>query len=277
MKVGPYILEGVLGAGGMGTVHRGRHAVLEHDVAVKELTYPDPSSRALFVQEARLLFGLKHPSFPTVYDLIEQGGATYLVMDFVRGPTLRGLLDRARLKGPEAALLGRGLCAALESLHGMGMLHRDIKPENIMLPRGLAEPVIVDFGIACRVGSAGVLAFTPGMAPPEQVAGLPCGPWSDVYQVGATLYACLTGAAPPEPSARASDDELGAAWGLVAGEPSLARPVRWALSLDPGHRPSSARQLMAALGEPPAPAPPLHAVSLAAPPAARRGVFDIRR
>ena len=276
MQVGPYVLDGVLGAGGMGTVHRGRHTILGTEVAVKELSHPDPEARALFVQEARLLFGLKHPSFPTVLDLIEAKGKTYLVMDLVRGTTLRALVDQGCLRGAEAALVGRGVCAALESLHAMGVLHRDIKPENIMLPRGLADPVLVDFGIAARVGGPGAMAFTPGMASPEQVHGATCGPTSDLYQVGATLYACVTGTAPPDATTRAGDDDLGPGWPHVASQSAIADAVRWALRLDPARRPSGARQLREAL-EKGAPAPGPALLPVPPPSPGRRGLFDIRR
>ncbi|MBI5496333.1 MAG: serine/threonine protein kinase [Deltaproteobacteria bacterium] len=273
MRVGPYELEHVLGQGGMGTVHAARHRLLGSRVAIKELHHPDPAARALLLDEARLLFGRKHPSFPTVLDLVEAHGRAWLVMDFVEGPTLRAVAEARPLLPAETILLGQGLCGALEYLHAGGVLHRDVKPDNILLPRGLADPVLVDLGIAGRVGSSGAVAFTPGLAPPEQEQGLPCTAASDVYQVAATLLWCATGTLPPGASSRHHDDDLGAGFaGLNARAPGLAATLAHGLRLAPALRPLSARALAAALGRAaaPVPAPPLQA-------APRRGMFDIRR
>ena len=239
MYVGPYRVEQVLGRGGMGTVHRGVHRLLGTPVALKELTHTDPHARALFLDEARLLFGLKHPLFPTVLDALEAKGRTWLVMDFVDGPTLNQLCSHGPLTTEQAMLLGRGLCTALTFLHGRGVLHRDIKPDNILLPQGLSHPVLVDLGIAARKGTTGALAFTPGMASPEQVAGNPCTPASDVYQVGATLVTALCGAPPQDAALRQPGDDP-----LPAGiAPHLATVLGRALAWNAADRPASAAAL----------------------------------
>ncbi|MEW5850880.1 MAG: serine/threonine-protein kinase [Myxococcota bacterium] len=272
MRVGPYELDGVLGAGGMGTVHKAHHSVLHRDVAVKELTHADPQARTLFIQEAQLLFGLKHPNFPTVLDLIESRGRTFLVMDYVQGPSLGGVIKQRCLQGAEAVLLGQGLCRALEFLHGAGVLHRDVKPDNILLPRGLADPVLVDFGIAGKMGAGGPVAFTPGMAAPEQVSGGVCGPPSDVYQVGATLFACLTGEPPRDATARTADDDLGPLGALLDAQAgAAAQAIRNALRLQPAHRPATAKQMHDALAARLAP------TATEPAPSPSRKPFDIRR
>lgn len=274
MKVGPYAVEEVLGRGGMGTVHRGVHRVLGASVALKELTHPDPGARAMMLEEARLLFGLKHPSFPTVLDLLEERGRTWLVMDFIAGPTLTHVATGRPLRADEALLLGRGLCGALAFLHARGVLHRDIKPDNILLPRGLADPVLVDLGIASRVGQGSDGSCTPGMAPPEQERGQPCTPSSDVYQVAATLLWSTTGYAPPPASQRRSDADLGPAGPALAALPQAFREaVTQALSLEPRHRPGTSHAFQG----------PLPPASLARLPDAQPSVqafrprLDIRR
>ncbi len=267
MQVGPYVLEGVLGQGGMGTVHRARHILLHTPVALKQLTLQDPAARALFVEEARMLFGRKHASFPTVLDLMEEQGHSWLVMDLIEGPTLSSVLQHALLTASEASGLGVGLCQALSYLHGCGLLHRDIKPDNILLPRGLTQPVLVDLGIAGRVGGGAAVAFTPGMAPPEQVAGGTCVPASDVYQVGATLHCALTGL-PPTPGSP-PDTTLGPS---CVSQPGLMQAIAAALRADVNQRPNSARAMQTLLETAAvtslAPAPPVPV---------RRSVMDIRR
>lgn len=274
MQVGPYVLERVLGRGGMGTVHKARHALLGTNVALKELTHADPAARALFLDEARLLFGMKHASFPTVLDFLEEGSRTFVVMDFVDGPTLKDVVATKTLSAAEAALVGTALCKALAHLHQKGILHRDVKPENILLPCGLAAPVLVDFGIASQGSLQGPLAYTPGMAPPEQVLGQRCGPWTDVYQVGATLYCCITGHAPPDSTSRRTSADFGPHALQFSSCPApLHHAVAWALELDAAKRPATAQALGDALertlGNPQVAAAPV--VPL------RRSPMDIRR
>jgi len=271
MQVGPYVVEQLLGKGGMGTVHKARHSVLGTHVALKELTHSDPAARTLFLQEARMLFGMKHPSFPTVLDLIEHKKKCWLVMDFVDGPTLASVIAQRHLSSTEACLVGVGLCGALGFLHTAGMLHRDIKPDNILLPRGLSQPVLVDFGIASTPSGLSAQAYTPGMAPPEQVQGHVCGPWSDVYQVGATLFCCVTGSSPPESTTRLGEADLGPNTTLLDCQPGhFPLAVRWALKLGPADRPRSAELLMQALQGAPR-------VEPLPPPVVRARPFDIRR
>lgn len=198
------ILE-VVGRGGMGTVYRATHAILQRDVAIKEMVVPDAVQRVqavrLFHKEARVLAALDHPGLVRVTDCFEEGGSLYLVMDFIAGETLE---QRAARPVEAAVVLDWMLqvCDVLAYLHGQEhpIIVRDVKPGNIMLDaRGKIR--LVDFGIARvlvpKPSTSTLIAVTPGFAPVEQYGGGECDARTDLYALGATLYVLLTGTVPP--------------------------------------------------------------------------------
>ena len=201
-----YQIASLLGQGGMGAVYRAWDTILDVPVAIKENVMATPASARQFQREGKMMARLRHPNLPRVTDhFVTPDGAQYLVMDYVEGEDLRQMLRRV---GPlhEAWVLAwiERVCDALSYLHSQQppIIHRDIKPSNIKItPRG--EVFLVDFGIA-KVGDArfrtttGAAGVTPGFSPPEQYGAGGTDARSDIYALGATLYALLTGRAPPD-------------------------------------------------------------------------------
>lgn len=202
-----YRIDRLLGQGGFGAVYAARDLQLDGPCAVKENLETSPAAQAQFSREARLLFNLRHPNLPRVFDhFVVPGQGQYLVMDYIEGEDLRTLLERQGGPLPLAQVLPWlvQVCDALTYMHTRTppVIHRDIKPANIRItPEGQA--VLVDFGIAksfeaSKQTSTGARALTPGFAPPEQYGAGLTDPQSDVYALGATAYNLLTGQAPPE-------------------------------------------------------------------------------
>src|SRR4051812_9456313 len=163
-RLGPYVIDGRLGAGGMGEVYRARDTRLDRLVAIKILpreVTADADARARFDREARTVSALDHPNICTLYDVGEVDGAPFLVMQYLNGRTLAQLL---RENGPFAVAdvrrIGIELASALQYAHERHILHRDIKPHNVMvLADGRAK--LLDFGIAQRdLAATGTLAET---------------------------------------------------------------------------------------------------------------------
>jgi serine/threonine-protein kinase PknK len=197
------VLE-VIGRGGSGAVYRGHQAALGRDVAVKVVSAPGAPEASVerWRREVSAMGRLSnHPNIVAVYaGGLTEDGSPYLVMPYVPGGSVH---DRLQAEGPlpaaDVATLGAKLAGALATAHAAGVLHRDVKPENVLLsPYG--EPQLSDFGIARLVDSSttaasGIWATIP-YAPPEVLNGQPASEAADVYGLGATLHACLTGAAP---------------------------------------------------------------------------------
>ncbi|MBA2496955.1 MAG: serine/threonine protein kinase, partial [Acidimicrobiia bacterium] len=257
-------IEGVadlvaIGRGGFGTVYRGRQPHLDRDVAVKVLDRSDADGLALrrFEREVGAMGRLSnHPNIVAVYDGgVTAEGRPYLVMPFVPGGSLGDLLRRDGSLAPElVAAMGAKLAGALASTHAAGVLHRDVKPDNVLIsPYG--EPQLTDFGIA-RLADATTtawqsVALTVHYAAPEVLGGEPASPASDVYALGATLHACLTGTPPfkGEPG-----EALMVVVGRIATQPApdlraagidepLATVVEQALAKDPTERIATADDL----------------------------------
>jgi serine/threonine protein kinase len=208
-RLGTYEILDAIGAGGMGEVYRARDAKLDRDVALKVLpegVLSDESARRSFQREARALSRLSHPHVATVYDFDTANGMDFLVMELVRGPSLR---DRLREKGPlpekHAIRLGTQLARGLQAAHEEGIVHRDLKPGNLHLtPDGLLK--ILDFGLArlpkrpasqkedapTQTMAGKVLGTLPYM-PPEQCVGRGVDARTDLYAAGAVLYEMVTG------------------------------------------------------------------------------------
>lgn len=210
---GRYRILDVLGHGGMGSVYRAHDESLSVEVAVKENLFTTEDYALQFRTEALILASLRHPNLPRVTDhfvLPDEG--QYLVMDYVEGLDLRQVLEKdGVITEQEAVRVGAAICDALTYLHTRKppVLHRDIKLGNVKLsPDG--GVILVDFGLAKIVEGdqptmTGARAMTPGYSPPEQYGSARTDPRSDIYSLGATLYAAVTGFIPEDSLMRAVD------------------------------------------------------------------------
>jgi len=203
------ILE-IIAQGGMGAIYHAVDERLNVSVAVKENLYSTEEAIRQFHREATILAGLRHPNLPRVIDHFNVAGqGQYLVMDYIDGEDLRVRLGRTGTASErETALIGAAICDALSYLHTRvpPIVHRDIKPGNIKIT-STGQIFLVDFGLAKVAQSGqstttGAQALTPGYAPPEQY-GQGTIPLSDIYALGATLYAILTGKIPEDSLSRA--------------------------------------------------------------------------
>lgn len=204
VRLGPYEILALIGAGGMGEVYRARDARLRRDVALKIL--PDhlannPDRRARFETEARAASALNHPGIVTIYDIGNADGVAYLVTEFIDGANLRQSRPEGLRRQLDAAAQ---IAEALAVAHSAGFTHRDLKPENIMITRD-GRVKILDFGLARQAASQpteetitavtmpGTILGTVGYMSPEQARGRPADPRSDVFSLGAVMYELFCG------------------------------------------------------------------------------------
>jgi eukaryotic-like serine/threonine-protein kinase len=252
---GRYELLDRIGQGAVGTVWRARDLVLARDVAVKEVRLPNLMSdreRAILrertLREAKVSAKLSHPCVVTVYDVIEAGGAPWIVMELVAARSLqRVLAEDGPLPPRQAAETGLMLLGALASAHAVGIVHRDVKPGNVLLTRG-GRAVLTDFGIAVVDGDpaltqTGMVMGTPGFCAPERIRGEPASPASDLWSLGATLYAAVEGRAPFD----GHGSPMAVLASIVHSDPPPARSagpltavIGALLSKDPAQRPDAA-------------------------------------
>ncbi|MEV6737136.1 protein kinase [Streptomyces sp. NPDC051104] len=198
MVGGRYRLGAGIGRGGAADVHEAFDVRLGREVAVK-LFRPDtdPRMEERFSEEAVLLARMQHPGLVTVYDAGRHKERAYLVMQLIKGETLRTHLTAGPLPPGRVAELGAALAQALAHVHGAGIVHRDVKPSNVLLSASGA-PHLADFGIARLVNAtrhtaSDVLIGTAAYLAPEQVMGKEVGPSADVYALGLLLLECLKG------------------------------------------------------------------------------------
>ncbi|MFN2466148.1 MAG: serine/threonine-protein kinase [Candidatus Dormibacteria bacterium] len=196
-----YILEATLGAGSSGTVYAADQPSLSRRVAIKELSPQlagDPGFLAAFRAEAQLMATIDSAHCVRVFDFIEEGGIALLVCELVDGATLRQVLQHAGRLTPEQSLgVLKGALQGLEEAHVTGVIHRDVKPENILVDRdGVSK--LADFGLAIRGDDANAMVSSGSAAymSPEQAAGEPVDPRSDLYSCGAILFELITGRPP---------------------------------------------------------------------------------
>ena len=200
-----------------------------------------------FFEEGRALATLSHPNVVRVLNFFRANETVYLVMRYERGRTLhehihvrRGTVRENFIRHVFTLLLN-----GLREVHAQKLLHQDIKPANIYI-RNDGTPVLIDFGAARQTFTAGAPKlnpmYTPGFAPPEQYRDREkLGPWSDVYSIGASIFACLAGAAPQSADQRLEKDRYVSATRLWQGKYSveMLETIDWCLDLDPLKRPQS--------------------------------------
>jgi tRNA A-37 threonylcarbamoyl transferase component Bud32 len=203
-----YRLQDQIGHGAMGTVWRARDELLDRDVAVKEVMISpafSPGDRSAVyertLREAKTAARLNHPGVVTVFDVVEEDSRPWIIMELVQARSLdRVLAEDGPLPITKAADVGAQLVSALTTAHAAGVLHRDVKPSNVLLCRD-GRAVLTDFGIATLEGDAnltqtGMVMGTPAFTPPERIRGAPATPASDLWSLGATLYAAVQGRGP---------------------------------------------------------------------------------
>lgn len=202
-RIGPYEILDELGRGGLGVVYRARDPALRRDVAIKVVLNLQAEEQHRFVDEARALVRVRDPGLVQVLHADLAGGHPYLVMDIVPGESLGARIKRGPVEPREVVRIGVELVRVLEQLHAARIVHRDLKPGNIIL-RPDGQPVLLDLGLvlildrSSRLTRSGEMMGTPGYMSPEQAEGRTkeMGPAADVYGLGATLYALVTGQAP---------------------------------------------------------------------------------
>ena len=220
-RFGPYEIVSPLGAGGMGEVYRARDTRLDRTVALKVLNSQLPLSAELkqrFEREARAISSLNHPNICTLYDVGQQGGTDFLVMEYLEGESLADRVKRGALPLDELLRIGAEISDALQKAHRAGIIHRDLKPGNIMLTKsgaklldfGLAKPIAAMsavapssnsvFGAAMTqsnpvspLSTAGAVLGTVQYMSPEQITGGEADARSDIFALGLVLYEMATG------------------------------------------------------------------------------------
>jgi predicted ATPase len=207
-QIGPYEIRGLLGSGGMGEIYLARDPRLGRDVALKMLTgaHLDPQGLERITREARAASSLNHPNIVTVHEIGQSAGRPFIVMELVRGRTLRRMMREPWALDRFVDVIGQA-ARALAAAHAAGIVHRDIKPENIMI-REDGYVKVVDFGIAGHVALSDAdtveeapptgpsLVGTPRYMSPEQLSGQPVSGQSDIFSLGVVAYEWAAGQHP---------------------------------------------------------------------------------
>ena len=270
-----FTIDKILGGGGFSIVYlahdaAGKQVVIKeympHRLATRdenlrvvplneELAEGLSRGRRLFFQEAGTLTGLKHPNIVNVSTFFHANGTVYMVMDYEEGINLQSYIKRHKDRVSEHFILTVfiPLLSGLKTIHEHGLLHLDIKPGNVYLRKG-GNPLLLDFGAAHELMHNRLFqsnqVVTPGFSPIEQLdpAGY-IGPWTDLYAVGATMRACLDGAAPPPSPERREKDKLKPAVKAFKRHYSaqLLKAIDWAMQVTPMERPQSVDELLQAM------------------------------
>lgn len=265
----PYEVLEKVGEGAMGEVFRADDLHLQRRVAIKLVKLGGSSPQAArelvhrFLQEARAAAAIAHAGVPIIYRVGVEEGWPFIVMEWIDGATLEGMLEQGRrFSAEEAARLGIEALAALEAAHAAGIVHRDIKPGNLMVTRD-GHVKVTDFGIARVMGEralaqtdAGAIIGTPLYAAPEQLMGRAVDRRADLYGVGCVLYEAVTGVPPHRAGSlfdlvrEISEEDPPAPGERATGiPPAFDVIVQRALALEPDDRFASARDMAAALGQ----------------------------
>jgi len=270
-RLGPYVIEHPLGAGGMGEVYRAKDSRLDRTVAIKVLpahVATDPDLRQRFEREAKAIAALTHPHICTLYDVGHQDGTDYLVLEYLEGETLADRLQKGALPLDTALKDAIEIADALDKAHRHGITHRDLKPGNIMLTKSGVK--ILDFGLAklARVAPIGIAGMTAAATQsaaltaqgailgtlqymaPEQLEGKDADARTDIFAFGATIYEMVTGKKAFEGKSQASligailkDDPPPIAASQSLAPAALDRAVKSCLGQDPDDRWQSASDL----------------------------------
>jgi len=264
-----YVVRGTLGIGGMGAVYAVTHTKLHTHHALKLLTVRSEDLDRRFLLEGRVAAKLRHANIVSVTDVLELEQGPALLMDLVKGPSLKEVLDKRALSVDEAVQVFRAILHATGAAHDAGFVHRDLKPANIMLAvdETTVTPMVTDFGLAKITGNPGSLSMightasgmymgTPMyMAPEQMFDAAKVDNRADLYSLGAVMYRMLVGQAPYEQT------DLGALIRAMATEPiapiaqvkpevpdDLAQVLTRMLDTDPAQRPDSCAEVLQALG-----------------------------
>lgn len=206
-RIGKYLIKGELGRGGMGAVYLAEQPGLGREVAIKELilsAVADPVAMKRFMQEAQVMARTSHPNLVQVHDLEQIGDANYIVLEFVRGKSLRDLINQGPLPLPQTFAVMHGVLQALDYAHKRAIVHRDMKPENVLLSDE-GDVKVADFGIARLMDDSGAgstatktgtTVGTPQYMSPEQVASSKVDGRSDLYSAGIMFYELVVGQPP---------------------------------------------------------------------------------
>src|SRR5919201_4743207 len=192
-QIGKYVVKRELGRGGMGAVYLAEQTALGREVAIKELiptAVADPNALERFMQEAQVMARTSHPNIIQVHDLERAGNANYLVLEYVKGRTLRDWLITRPISLAQTFAVMQGLLEALDYAHRHNIVHRDVKPENVLISDE-GEVKVADFGIArltddptSTATRTGTTVGTPQYMSPEQVASSKVDGRSDIYSAG---------------------------------------------------------------------------------------------
>ncbi|MBI3694642.1 MAG: serine/threonine-protein kinase [Acidobacteria bacterium] len=306
MRLGPYEILNLLGAGGMGEVYRAKDTRLGRDVAIKimpSIYSDDPSRLRRFEQEARTAGMLNHPNILAIYDIGTHEGSPYVVSELLEGETLGSRVAAGIVPWRKALAFGLQVAQGLVAAHSKGVVHRDLKPDNIFITKdGRAK--ILDFGLAKLIQrdavepgktlaalaetQAGTVLGTPGYMSPEQARGMPTDHRSDLFSLGTILYEMLAGqrafkgeSAVESMNATLKDEPPPIPEGKTDLPAVAERVVRHCLEKDPEERFQSARDLVFALetllgapSTPAAAAPPPEAERIAPQQASARRILS---
>jgi Tol biopolymer transport system component/predicted Ser/Thr protein kinase len=269
-RLGPYELLSPAGAGGMGEVYRARDTRLDRTVAIKVLPSQlsqNPDVRQRFEREAKAVSALSHPNICPLYDVGNESGVDFLVMEFLEGETLEQRIQKGPLPTEQVLRYGIEIADALEKAHRQGIVHRDLKPGNIMLTKGGAK--LMDFGLAKtttlapvaqaltemtaeakKLTAEGSIVGTFQYMAPEQLEGAETSPVTDLFALGEVLYEMATGK--PAFSGRTKASLIAAILssdpkpiGTLAPltPPALERVIRTCLAKEPEERWQTAHDL----------------------------------
>jgi eukaryotic-like serine/threonine-protein kinase len=269
-RLGPYEIQSAIGAGGMGEVYKARDTRLDRTVAVKvlpESLSSDPQFRERFDREARTISQLDHPHICALYDVGEQAGSSFLVMQYLEGETLEARLKKGALPLDQALQVAIQIADALDKAHHAGIVHRDLKPGNVMLTKGGAK--LLDFGLAkanaaspTPVGFSMLPTTPPGLTAqgtilgtfqymaPEQLEGHEADARTDIFAFGAMVYEMITGRRAFEGRSQASligaileRDPIPPSALQPASPTSIDHVITRCLAKDPGERWQTASDL----------------------------------
>lgn len=260
-KIGKYEILSILGKGAMGIVYKALDPDIDRQVAIKTIRFDLASEETdneeimqRFIREAQAAGKLTHPNIITIFDVGREEDLTYIVMQFIEGPSLQRLIAHGeKFTVPEVTKLMEQVCSGLDFAHQHGIVHRDIKPGNILLDKN-RRPYICDFGVArvdtSTLTQSGTAVGTPSYMSPEQVMGKKVDKRSDIFSVGCILYEFLTGRRPFEAESittviyKIINEEPPSLNEVKKGLPAgFAKVIGKALAKDPNDRYQNCNQL----------------------------------